>query len=383
MALNYTQMPKSTSNFLINNTRRPACDDYILHNAVILKGRSASIPWPGAKYARQRIVPVFLPFSGCESKCVFCAQESQTGCAAPGGIAAIRQILAQTRLSLNAMPQGLPVELAFYGGTFTGQPANTMSICLEFAAEMRAQNKIVSFRCSTRPDCIDQSILRTLRAYGCSMVEFGIQSFENKALCACHRGYDGNDARNAILLAKSEGLLAGAQLMPGMPGQSRDAFIDDVIIAAAAGCDALRFYPCQVLAGTKLAVLWREGRFMPWSLRGTMRRLAQGQLLANVAQIPVIRTGLAPQPGFAPLAGPSHPALGSMIQARALILGVRSLAKALGATSLAGLKIFLPRTARGYYGGQKNCLLPVWARMGAAPGQFNFTDNARLALLRP
>ena len=71
----------------------------------------------------KRIVPVFLPFSGCPMHCVYCAQDKQTG-----GVfsAPLPVLLQQTEKDLNALPPCSPDEsreLAFYGGTFTAIPA--------------------------------------------------------------------------------------------------------------------------------------------------------------------------------------------------------------------------------------------------------------------
>ncbi len=40
---------------------------------------SVSIPWPYRKPQHAPIVPVFLPFAGCRTRCIYCAQNIQTG----------------------------------------------------------------------------------------------------------------------------------------------------------------------------------------------------------------------------------------------------------------------------------------------------------------
>ena len=81
-----------------------------------------ALPWPPPARSRP-IVPVFLPFRGCATRCIFCAQDIQTGRspqeAGPDGILD----KAGAALELRAAHGLPPAELAFYGGTFTALPA--------------------------------------------------------------------------------------------------------------------------------------------------------------------------------------------------------------------------------------------------------------------
>ena len=70
-----------------------------------------------------RILPVFLPFAGCPARCVFCAQDRQTGVGNEGGVDRALERAAATLEEISACPPPGGVELAFYGGTFTALPA--------------------------------------------------------------------------------------------------------------------------------------------------------------------------------------------------------------------------------------------------------------------
>ena len=45
----------------------------------------SSLPWPCKHTKRPDVFPVFLPFSGCRTRCVFCSQPAQTGTPSPAG----------------------------------------------------------------------------------------------------------------------------------------------------------------------------------------------------------------------------------------------------------------------------------------------------------
>lgn len=339
------------------------------------------LDWPAPqRCAAGPVFPLFMPFMGCPGRCVFCAQDVQTG----GAESSLAQRLAGARAALaRRAAAGLPpVELAFYGGTFTALPAPARAACLSLAAEALAAGQACAFRCSTRPDCLDAAIVRELRDSGCVCIELGIQSFADTALEAVARGYGRAVALAACELVRAGGLRLGVQLLPGMPGVDASVFLDDVGTALAAGADLLRFYPCLVLEGTTLARWWREGRFCPWDLPLTLDTLAEGWLLAHAARTPVIRMGLAPEPSLAAsvLAGPVHPALGARVMARALLLAVRRACREHAPDRpLRALEI--PRRCQGHFWGERGELRAAWARLGVTGQTLVTGEEGRIRLV--
>ncbi|MFT3958608.1 MAG: radical SAM protein [Desulfovibrio sp.] len=329
--------------------------------------------WLRRGAARQVVVPVFLPFRGCPVRCVFCAQDVQTGIgdcrrpdnAAPPYADAMGGLLRTARENLRLRHEsGQPAaELAFYGGTFTALPDEDLTACLNLACEAREKGWISSFRCSTRPDRVDAQILERLRAAGCGVVELGVQSFADSALAASRRGYVGATARAACALVRAAGLKLVVQLLPGMPGHSPQFFMDDVPVALAAGAQMLRFYPCLVLEGTGLAAMWREGSYKPWPLETTLEALAHGWLMAARADVSVIRMGLAPEPGLdsAVLAGPVDRELGGRVKGRALLLAVSELLGAGVPHHPRPFDLHLPRATQGFFWERaENCAAGGW-----------------------
>ena len=306
-------------------------------------------------------------------RCVFCAQHMQTGHREGQALA---PLLAAARANLETLAAqagtaSLP-ELAYYGGTFTALPEDELGACLDFAREARQHGLIGEWRCSTRPDCISAQVLKRLAGAGCATVELGVQSFATVALHTARRGYDGGRAEQACKAVRGAGLRLGVQLLPGMPGTTPDIFLDDVSRALALGAQLLRFYPCLVLEGTGLAAMWREGAFVPWELGTTVMALSHGWLMAHQAGVPVIRMGLAPEPGLADgvLAGPVHPALGDMVLGRALLALVREAMGRAGLPRLSGLAV--PRHCQGFFWGQRGELAEAWQALGLQKDSVHF-----------
>ena len=211
--------------------------------------RIVTLSWPEAA-AHPPVFPVFLPFSGCPVRCVFCAQDRQTGCAPRQAADALA--VAGRQLRERAGRAHPAPELAFYGGTFTALPPEDFAACLIFARMARHEGLICGLRCSTRPDRLATDRLAALREAGCACVELGVHSFADDALRQSRRGYDGETARAACAAVRAAGMRVGVQLMPGMPGSRPARFLEDVRLALELGAACLRFYPCLVLEGTEL-----------------------------------------------------------------------------------------------------------------------------------
>lgn len=327
---------------------------------------------PEAPKPRNHIFPAFLAFMGCPSRCVFCAQEMQSGTKFRPMAAVLKELEASLEASA-AAPNTLK-ELAFYGGTFTLLPLEDQLACLALAARYKKNGIIARVRASTRPDAVTPELLETLSQAGLDMLELGVQSFSDKALAASLRGYDGKTAHLGCETVKKSGLALGIQLMPGMPGMDAAAFISDVKASLALKPEALRFYPCLVLADTELAAMHAAGEFTPWSLEKTIPFLADALLASWKAGVSVIRMGLAPQDELdngGIIAGPHHPALGSMVRGLALYKHIKEITARMA--PLASLRA--PRNVQGEFWGHKGSLVSAYAALGLTKNAVSFGEE--------
>jgi histone acetyltransferase (RNA polymerase elongator complex component) len=306
------------------------------------------------------VIPVFFSFFACPFRCIFCAQTAQTGQNELPERRIVPHLIHVLRQALSRNPS--LDEVALYGGTFTMWPISLQIECLRLIR--RLCGPAVRIRCSTRPDALPPALLRRLATEGMTLIEVGVQTFSDGALAAVRRGYDGDGARRGCREVLAAGLELGIQLMPGLPGGTREDFLADVRAALALGACCLRFYPCLVMSGTQLADWWRQGRYAPWKVADAVAALGRGLALAWAADVPVIRIGLAPGPDLqaAILDGPWHPSLGSLVQAEALACLVEDRAGGRAPRSL-----HLPAACRGFMGAADS---PVRRRLAGA-GLFN------------
>lgn len=321
---------------------------------------------------RQSVWPVFLPYQGCPQRCVFCAQEQQSG----EKQAPLQSAYARLESDL-AVAHGegrTPLGLAFFGGTFTSLPPAWQIRFLQLAQSYREKGLITHIRCSTRPDSVTKDGLAVLKNHGLDMVELGVQSFQDAPLASARRGYSGRTARSGCDIVLSAGLELGLQLMPGMPGMRIRHFQADVEQAAKTGAVCARLYPCLVIEGAPLADIWRKGAFSPWGLNATTSILAKALLKLWDANIRVIRIGLAPEPELKQnlLAGPWSEDFGGRVKSLALFLFLRAQLRPIPRPLLS---LSIPQKYQGQFWGRRSFFAPHYQRLGLPPTHIHYHER--------
>ncbi len=264
------------------------------------------------------IIPIFIPHTGCPHRCIFCDQERIT--AQSGGTIDgehVRGVLDQAVHS-KTFDSGRNPEAAFYGGTFTGLPVERMKRLLEAVAPYIEDRVIRSIRVSTRPDFIDEERLSILRTFHVTTVELGVQSMDDRVLTLTRRGHSAADVREAVRRLKRGGFKVGVQLMPGLPGDTRETFRATIEEVISLSPDMVRLYPALAIAGTGLARMVDAGIYRPLTLDEAVDRCVDGTMRLEGNGIPVIRIGLMSSPTLLEpgriAAGPWHPAFGFLVR---------------------------------------------------------------------
>ena len=262
------------------------------------------------------IIPIFLMNRGCPHRCLFCNERLTAG----GRPAALEpEAFARTvRIHLaGARRKAGPVQIAFYGGTFTGMAEGEQRRLLEMAAPFLAEGAVDSLRISTRPDEIDAAGIEMLRAFGVATVEVGAQSFDDDVLVASGRGHRAAQSVSALKLLRERGFETGVHLMAGLPGEGPGSFLRTIERVIAIRPDTVRIHPTLVLRDTPLAEAFQEGGYLPLTLEAAVDGCREALKRLTAAGIPVIRLGLQTtreleEPG-AVVAGPFHPAFRSLV----------------------------------------------------------------------
>lgn len=258
-------------------------------------------------------VPFFISHQGCPHTCLFCDQRTISG--AVGSLPTPEEIVSKIS-AWRAGAGDRPIEVAFFGGSFTALPRETQAELLAPLQPLLKSGGITSVRLSTRPDCIDADLVKWLEKSGVRTIELGVQSMDDAVLTASGRGHTAAQSAAAIHCIRQHGLSVGAQLMPGLPGDTTHSSLASLERVISAGADFIRIYPTVVLHGTELARLYAAGDYSPLSLEQGISLCKQLLHRALRAGLPVIRIGLQADDGLnaeTVLAGCWHPSLGQIV----------------------------------------------------------------------
>lgn len=267
-------------------------------------------------HKKMKIIPIFVPHVGCPNDCVFCNQKVITG-KNPILInqSYVKDIVETYKKTIEAHED---VEIAFFGGSFTAIDIDLQTELLETAKYYKDLGVIKRIRCSTRPDAITEEILNLQKKYGVDIIELGIQSLDDDVLRLSNRGHNSDHSKKASELIKKFGFLLGHQIMPGLPGSTKESDVKTCQKSIKMQPDIVRIYPTLVIDDTYLKYMYENGEYKGLELDEAVNLCAYIYSLYSVNNINVIRVGLQNTDTIDSLnqvvTGPFHPAFGQLVK---------------------------------------------------------------------
>ncbi|MBN7772927.1 elongator complex protein 3 [Clostridium aminobutyricum] len=240
---------------------------------------------------KHAIIPIFIPHEGCPNDCVFCNQKKITARQQPVEASDVKDIIEQYLTTLAG--RGLEtIEVAFFGGSFTGLSIEKQSSYLAVAKAYKENGQIDKIHLSTRPDYINEEILTNLKNYGVDIIELGVQSFDEEVLKQSNRGHDSTIVYESCRLIKGFGFELGIQLMIGLPGDTHEKSIYSAKETVKIGPSIARLYPTIVIEDTELYEMYCHGSYQPLSQEEAIDTTKEMVQILNQAGIRIIRIGL-------------------------------------------------------------------------------------------
>ena len=268
---------------------------------------------------KQYIIPIFVPHLGCPNDCVFCNQKSISGQTKQVTKEDVKNIIEE---HLKYIKKDSKVEVAFFGGSFTGIEEAKQEELLSAAYEYIKQKKVDSIRISTRPDYIDKKILKRLKKYKVKTIELGVQSANDYILKKAGRGHTFEDVVKASKLIRWYGFDLGHQMMVGLPESTTVDEINTAKQLIKLKPKMVRIYPVLVIKNTKLEKDYNEGKYKPLTVTQAVEVCKELVKLFVKKHIEVIRIGLQPTDTITNpdndksevVAGPFHPAFRQLVE---------------------------------------------------------------------
>lgn len=136
---------------------------------------------------------------------------------------------------------------------------------------------VVGIVIGTRPDCVSDDILNYLEELNRQtfmIVEYGIESTDNKILKRINRGHTYECSIIAIERTKERDILVGGHVILGLPGMTEEDCIREVERLNNTQLDILKLHQLQVVKDTRLAEEYLEKPFKVFNIDEYIRLVA-------------------------------------------------------------------------------------------------------------
>ena len=166
---------------------------------------------------------------GCPNACVFCSSPITW-----------RRTL-RLRSAKNVFKEILEVYnkygykcIHFHDDTFTASRQRVLELCNLIIRE----NLRIEWSCITRPDKTDYELCKRMVEAGCTAIDMGVESGDEKLLKSAKKNYTRKDIKEAFDAAKRAGLHRHGFFLIGLPGENIISFIKTVLFAKSLKLDS-------------------------------------------------------------------------------------------------------------------------------------------------
>ncbi|MBO9310105.1 MAG: tRNA uridine(34) 5-carboxymethylaminomethyl modification radical SAM/GNAT enzyme Elp3 [Chloroflexi bacterium] len=141
----------------------------------------------------------------------------------------------------------------------------------------RAPCRCVGLTVETRPDHVSAEEVLRIRRLGCTKVQIGFQSLDDRILQLNKRGHTVGDTRRAVRLLRQAGFKIHAHWMPNLYGATPESDRADYqrLFSDPDFCpDELKIYPCSLVESAELMRYYQSGAWQPYSTETLIALLA-------------------------------------------------------------------------------------------------------------
>ena len=141
----------------------------------------------------------------------------------------------------------------FQAYTNTYAPIDQLRMLYEEALQVE---DVVGLVIATRPDCMSDELLDYLEELNKRtflIVEYGIESANNKTLLRINRGHTFECSRQAVIKTHERGILVGGHVILGLPGEDSQECLRQAPIISSLPLDILKIHQMQIIRDTPLA----------------------------------------------------------------------------------------------------------------------------------
>ena len=198
--------------------------------------------------------------------CIYCNNQSFNPAYCQTKISVAEQIARGKEFFARKYPE---MKYLAYFQAYTNTYAQ-LSTLKELYEEALRQSDVLGIIIATRPDCMPDELLTYLSELSKThfvMVEYGVETSHDATLKLINRGHTWHDVEDAVTRTAEAGVLCGAHLILGLPGEDMEHFISTAKRISALPLHTVKMHQLQVIRGTRLAKMWADGEVVlkDWS----------------------------------------------------------------------------------------------------------------------
>jgi radical SAM protein (TIGR01212 family) len=136
-----------------------------------------------------------------------------------------------------------------------------LSALKEIYQQALENENIIGLVIGTRPDCIDDEKLEYFSKLSKKyyiIIEYGVESCNNKTLQLINRGHNFEQAVEAIEKTHQAGIKTGAHFIFGLPSETQSEWMQWSNIISKLPLDTIKFHQLQIIKNTALAVMYND-----------------------------------------------------------------------------------------------------------------------------
>ena len=201
--------------------------------------------------------------------CIFCGEMGAGENIKYRKMEIIESIKSQVTNFLNSYRGARANEFIAYFQSFTNTYDTVEKLKLRYDTALGCSEKIVGLEVATRPDCINEDVVRLLASYKDKYyvcVELGLQTANDGIGEILNRGYQTVDFIKACNLLKEYDIDVVAHLMVGLPNEKEEDILDTVRLINDCNCDGIKIHSTYIVENTTLSKMFEEGRYLSISM---------------------------------------------------------------------------------------------------------------------
>ena len=137
-------------------------------------------------------------------------------------------------------------------------------------------DRIVGLAIATRPDCVDENVVRLLKEYQEKYyvwVELGLQTSNDKTARIINRGYDTNVYLKALKLLNDNNIDVVTHIMIGLPGENFKDLKNTIDFLNCCNYQGIKIHSTYIVKNTVLEKMYKSGEYIPIEFEDYMDKL--------------------------------------------------------------------------------------------------------------